>query len=343
MGVQQRIISGTDGTAKTAAYRPDRRIQEALYKTNESLQTVENSYGPLADSLPDPALVFVAYVPRSGSTLLTQLLARTGQWNYVSNFQSRFWLAPYVGGLLEQSIAPRRYDELPLQSDFGLTPSSGSPAEFSYFWEYWLRLAPELDHQLTHDRWEACDIAGLRRELRLIGSLHQGPLMFKKEWLGMNANHLLDAFPTAKMLHIVRDPMDVARSILKARRQVFGHRDCWWGAKPGNWNQLATLPWHDQIAGQIESILAATNSAIERFSARCLTISYEELVAQPVNSVEQIHAWAELPTTSLSTIPLLLPQSTRTSASAELPSNDEVSQLMGALERGGICPERATP
>lgn len=343
MSVQQRILTGTDGTAKTAAYRPDRRIQEALFATNTCLQQLEDSYAPLADSLPDPHLVFVAYVPRSGSTLLTQLLARTSQWNYVSNFQSRFWLAPYVGGLLEQSIAPRHYDTLPLESDFGLTPNCSSPAEFSYFWERWLRLTPELDHQLTPERWQACDELGLRRELRLIGSLHPGPLLFKKEWLGMNACYLLDAFPSAKLLHIVRDPVDVARSILGARRQVFGHRDCWWGAKPASWDRLRSLTWHDQIAGQIHAILELTNEAADRFPSRCLTLSYETLVAQPTTTLEQVHAWAGLEVSQRSNIPDQLPHRTRSSVLSESQDDAELSQLMEALLRLNIRPERSTP
>ena len=43
------------------------------------------------------ALVFVVGLPRSGTTLLTQVLAYCLDAGYVNNFAARFWLAPVHG------------------------------------------------------------------------------------------------------------------------------------------------------------------------------------------------------------------------------------------------------
>lgn len=288
-----RIITGTDAGPKTVRYQPDRQAQENLLQVNKHLQPVEESHWEYADSLDDPQIVIVAYVPRSGSTLLTQLLARTGEWNYVSNFQARFWLAPYVGGLLEQQIAPRDPATIALESDYGLTRTPSSPAEFSYFWEHWLQFSALGHHELPADRSQELDIVGLRRELRLLGALAPDkPIFFKKEWLGMNSAYLLDQFPTAKVVHITRSDEPVVRSILKARRDVFGDEGHWWGARPATWCELASLTPREQVIGQISAIRAAIDRGAAKYPTRFFSVSYESLAVQPDAVVASVLDWA---------------------------------------------------
>jgi hypothetical protein len=220
--------------------------------------------------------------------LLSQLLAASGRFNYVSNFQARFWLAPYIGGMLERNILPRDYHSISLTSDYGITTSSASPSEFSYFWKHWLRLDESPTDTLTDAQWSRLDIDALRLQLRLIGSLHAGPLMFKKEWLGMNAGHLLREFPTARVIHVRRNPRHVALSIHKARMEVYGDASHWWAARPSNIAKLRDSSWPDQIAGQIQGILQDIDRWQQQFPDRFLTVDYETLVSTPESTLQEI-------------------------------------------------------
>ena len=262
---------------KTAPYRNEREVEETLRSANRCLKGLENELTEQARDLPDPPLVFIVYVPRSGSTVLSQLLARTGHFNYISNFQARFWLAPYVGGIVEKSLGPRDCSEIPLQSRHGLTETISSPSEFSYFWQHWLKFEDHQPHTLDDQQWRRVDLAGIRREIRQIGSLRSGPLFFKKEWLGMNAGYFLKAFPSLKVIHVRRDPADVARSIAAARRAVYGAVDTWWAGRPAAYAQLRELPWREQIAGQIHGILADTSRWEAAYPDRFMSIDYERL------------------------------------------------------------------
>ena len=289
-----RALNGSDGAQKTPQYRSDPAAQKVLWEMNRRLQGLERELADENREFADPQLVFITYVPRSGSTILSQILARTGGFNYISNFQARYWMAPYVGGVLENNVAARDCLDVPLQSRHGITPTTSSPNEFSYFWEHWLQLGAADPHTLDDPRWGRVDMPALRRQLQLIGSLHSGPLFFKKEWLGMNAGHFLRAFPTLKILHVRRNVLETADSIARARRLVYGSVDHWWAARPANYWQLIDLPWVDQIAGQIHGILQDTARWEAAYAGRFLSVSYERLVTDTHNAIQQIGAFLEM-------------------------------------------------
>lgn len=285
------VLDNLENHDKSDRFRPDPDGQRVLFETNRQLQPLEISYFARAASIPDPELVLISYVPRSGSTLLSQLLAATGRFNYVSNFQARFWLAPYIGGMLERIVSPRDYQSIALTSNYGLTTSSVSPSEFSYFWKHWLHLDDSPTDTLTDTQWSQVDIEELRLQLRLIGSLHAGPLMFKKEWLGMNAGRFLQEFPTARVIHVRRNPCDVASSIHRARTEVYADVDHWWAGRPSNISELRELPWPEQIAGQIHGILRDIDRWRRQFPDRFLTVDYETLVSTSEPTLQEICNW----------------------------------------------------
>ena len=320
-------IDSPDSCDKTEHFRPDPDCQRAIFETNRCLQSLEIDYFARAASIPDPELVLLAYVPRSGSTLLSQLLASSGRFNYVSNFQARFWLAPYLGGMLERSISPRVPQSISLSSRYGLTTTSSSPNEFSYFWKHWLQLDDSTTDTLSEQQWSHIDVEALRLELRLIGSLHAGPLMFKKEWLGMNAGHLLREFPTARVIHVRRKPLDVACSIYRARTEVYGSEDHWWAGRPSNFAELQGLAWPDQIAGQIHGILQDIDQWQQPLADRIFTVDYETLVSSPESTLQEVCSWLGVADAHFPT----LPQST--SRNTNDTETQVVSKLRDALAR----------
>lgn len=320
-------IDSVDNRDKANDFRPDPDAQRVLFETNRHLQPLEVDHFARAARIPDPELVLISYVPRSGSTLLSQLLASSGRFNYVSNFQARFWLAPYVGGMLERSISPRDHQSIDLSSSYGLTTSSSSPSEFSYFWKHWLRLDDAASDTLNDQQWSQLDIEALRLELRLIGSLHAGPLMFKKEWLGMNAGHFLREFPNARIIHVQRSPLDVALSIQKARTDVFGGVEHWWAGRPSNISELYELSWPDQIAGQIQGILHDINRCQEQHPDRFLSVDYETLVLTPEQILQRCCDWLDVRNAEFQHLPQHL------SANVNPHETEVASKLQDALAR----------
>lgn len=319
---------------KTSAYQPDARLQGVLRGLNDALADLERDLVASLEDVDRPPVLFLAYLPRAGSTLLAQLMARTGRFNYVSNFQSRFWRAPYVGGVLERSLSVREIYPIPLESNYGLTEGPAAPSEFSYFWRHWLGFTQGEPHTLSAERWAEVDAAGLRAEIDAIRSLRPGALFFKKEWLGLNARWLLEELPEARLVYLTRNPCYVAQSVLTAREDVWGDPEHWWAARPERWPELEDRDPSGQIAGQIRDIDHTIRSAGRAHPDRFQMLQYEELIEDIHGTLDRLATFAgmdALGPNALSRVPEKLKpkrSSRRTAA--------EVERLEAALEREGM-------
>ena len=118
---------------------------------DQPVDALNDALAPLEQALieefeaPTEPLVFIVGAPRSGTTLLTQLLISQYEIGYVSNLIARFWKAPYLGLLLAKEIRdPDRPPDVGFSSDRGFTSGYEGPHEFGYFWRRW------FDYQESH-------------------------------------------------------------------------------------------------------------------------------------------------------------------------------------------------
>jgi len=94
---------------RRGAYAKEPSDEEFLRRLNEDL--AEREQALYADVGVERPVVFVVGLPRSGTTLLSQLLAYCLDAGYVTNVAARFWLAPVHGIRLSRLLAG---DEPPL-------------------------------------------------------------------------------------------------------------------------------------------------------------------------------------------------------------------------------------
>ena len=83
--------------------RKDPEQERLLASVNELLRGVEDKLESVAEEPRKPTVFFVG-VPRSGSTLTSQVLSSSGAFGYISNFIARFWMAPKLGIVLQQAL-----------------------------------------------------------------------------------------------------------------------------------------------------------------------------------------------------------------------------------------------
>ena len=72
-------------------------------------------------------------LPRSGTTVLYQLMAHTRCVGYPSNLMALFWKTPTVGATIQKHLAQHR-PTLSITSVAGRTREPMDPHEFGYFW-----------------------------------------------------------------------------------------------------------------------------------------------------------------------------------------------------------------
>ncbi len=275
----------------TEKYKKDEFNELFLEKFNLSLADLEKEYiAAQESSVSDQPILFICGAPRSGTTLITQVLAKTGVFNYIDNFAARFWRAPFVALYIEKLIGLR---DLPgntgftFESEFGRTSGILEPHEFAYFWEYWLQ--PEgSNHVIPLAHLKEIDVKGLRKEINAMLNVYNIPLFFKSIWFMGNPLLAYRLFPHAYFVIIKRDILSNALSILNSRTQYHGNEKEWFSLKPANYEKLKILPTEYQIIGQIKGIYNDIETQSSSFPEKTITITYEELCNDPVEIVKRI-------------------------------------------------------
>ena len=166
--------------------------------------------------------VFIMGDHRSGTTLLYDLLARTGRFNIVTAYHVIRYgelLSNHVEGRTDQAkkdleaqferlgIMDRKIDNVDINPD--------TPEEYAWF----LRGIPRLNRLNLGRFTEAC------RKVQFISGPER-PLLLKNPWdYDRNFLRVARLFPDAPMIFIHRNPVDVVNSRLKAARVTFAEKN----------------------------------------------------------------------------------------------------------------------
>jgi hypothetical protein len=267
--------------------------------TDTALEAINAALAPIEEAwiegftMPRYPVTFVFGCPRSGHTLLSQVLAASGGFSYITNFMARLWMAPYLGGLLERSLELHDGQDggkaSEFRSEYGRTFDWRGPHEAGNFIRRWLPFGETHRshvHRLAPDR-----AASLLRELAAIEALRERPVFIRNIVLGLNLAALEAAIPNAIFVVCERNPIYEAQSILLARERAAGDRERWWSLRPPNVRDLVALPYHDQIAAQV----VITTRLIERDlaavpSTRVVRVPYEASCHRPREVLASIAA-----------------------------------------------------
>jgi hypothetical protein len=254
--------------------------EDLLARVNELLAPLQERLdGDEVASVDEVPLLFLVGHQRCGSTLLGQTLVQGLHVAYPTNLIARFWRAPRVGLLLQETLYG--LDPAPdggFRSHVGTTEGPLGPHEFSYFWNHWF---PQ-HHRCRDEDALARVLAGWSQACGL-------PLLFKNNWNGLRIALLARLFPGARFVHARRDLRDVALSSLRIREHRFGSASAWFGLDPAGWEALTEEPPARQVAEQLhlsEEALAAGLAGLD--PGRWIGVAYEELCRDPAGVVAAV-------------------------------------------------------
>jgi len=273
---------------RTSEYRKDPEQEQRLKKLNELLAPLEERLVVCSFSKPQLPIVFIVGVPRSGSTLLVQILAKAGVFSYVSNFVARFWKAPYVGMLIEDVLDIRRSQrERSFVSRFGVAEGWTGPHEFGYFWSRWFHFGET--HKLGVQELAEIDRDLLQKELAALESVYNKSLLFKNMTCGLQIPFLAELFEKSIFVLCCRRPLYNMQSLLLAREKILGSKHYWWSLRPKEYPELLSLSPYEQVAGQMYYILKDIKTSFSSLSpGRFLQIRYDDLCSQPRAEVSRV-------------------------------------------------------
>lgn len=226
------------------------------------------------DDSPDPTVIFVLGSPRTGSTLLFQVIINHFRCAYLPNIVNDcFPHHPIVGSAtLRGVMGDARTD---YASDYGKTSDPLDPSEASAVHAFWF--GGEHPSQIRSRIPMPGREDHLVRSVLGIATLAGRPLVLKNAWNCFRVPCLASLFPTARFAWIRRDIVASARSDLEARLQRDGP-DTWNSATTANYLELQRRPcWEQVVEQQYEYNIAIEQDLRDHAEGRCCEVWYEDL------------------------------------------------------------------
>lgn len=241
---------------------------------------------------------------RSGSTVISEIVFRHEQLAWPSNYQDKFPAVTAVNWI-------RNIFENPLWHIAGQKPQLNKvsfinkiifkPVEAYNFWEYITGDKIDFSRGFLLNNTATPDEADRihRIFLNMIRYQCRQRLSFKITGPS-RMGYLLSIFPDALFINIVRDPFYTIQSWLKVDFwQDKGMHQLWWqGAYTDaeeNWASKNAANPYLLAALQYRKIQEVTEAEIRQHNAHCLTIAYEDFVANPEKILQEIFTFTGLP------------------------------------------------
>ncbi|MEZ5974386.1 MAG: sulfotransferase [Planctomycetota bacterium] len=290
-GLPGRAGASMKNEQRSAQWKRNPDLENWLREMGELLgpMEAESQERVLADGREWP-LVFVIGAPRSGTTLLMQWLAASGDFAYPSNWLSRFAAAPTIGARLQRLWHDARLDfrgELAdlapappgFDSQLGKTRGALAPNEF---WYLWRRYLPTEEIAALGERTAQVDHVGLGRVLQALAAVPGKPFASKGMMMQYDLEFFARHLPRALFVHVRRDGVANAQSLLRARESFFGDRSRWYSAKPAGFEALAGASPEQQVVWQVHETGRVIDAALAVLPAeQWLTVPYEAFCADP--------------------------------------------------------------
>jgi hypothetical protein len=266
-------------------FRKNAQDEEFLAALNAILSPhQEASYRELEERHPT---LHIIGAPRSGTTLLNQLVCSCLDVGYVNHLIAAFWRAPVYGVRLSEKLL-RSPPVSSFESEFGRTRGIEEPHEFGYFWSSLLGYREPLEKDREEER--AIDWERVRVVLTNISEAFGRPVAYKSFYLGWHVERMLDILPRTCFVWIRRRPVDTALSLLKLRRTFLGSAEAWASFRPAEYRWLRERPYWEQVAGQVYFLERAIGRQVRAAGRNVLEVEYAELCRDPGGVLERIRS-----------------------------------------------------
>ena len=230
-------------------------------------------------------VVFIVGVPRSGTTLLYQLIARFLRVGYITNRMARYWMTPIAGAMLSGRVDR---SQIELESSYGAGATNMSPHEYSWFWQFYGYMSDHDD--LDEQALGKMDWRSITASLSGLAEYSQAPLVLKSlNSVNYQIRWLHRQMPQAKFIWIERDEVATARSILSVREARYGDSSIWWSVRPSDFREWTERSPEEQVAHQMDDIRGSIEDAFSSLDASStFRTSYESLVSSPAQVLSKL-------------------------------------------------------
>jgi Sulfotransferase family len=233
---------------------------------------------------PTRPLIFVCGPPRSGTTLVAQVLIRYLPVAYFNNLTSLFPRSPLsANALFRRWIRPYPVE---FSSYYGKSDHLSGPNDALYLWDRWCG----GDRTRVPGAFDSKTRAEIRSFFAAVENFYHLPLVNKNNSLNAFAALIADTLPTAQFICLDRDPVFLAQSLLIARDEIVGDPGTAYGLR--HRAAAAASPSNDPVEDVCRQVVfhqAITRQQRERIGPeRFHVIAYESFCAAPQKLVRWV-------------------------------------------------------
>lgn len=279
----------------------------------KTLELLETRITPKdLDTIPIDRPIFVIGLPRSGTTLLHYLLSYQGETSGFTNIMNSFPNAPIaisrIQKLLNLNIRGDRHLKDSVPVDFT------SPSEPIMFWQNWTK---QDVYDLTYRPMTRASVGEdviqrMHRDVRKALSIGgKSRFVCKYPYFSTQIPFLAEAFPDAHFIHIIRNPLEVAHSMVKLYQLIEHQRLL---VNHPTMKTIIPYPRTPSLKDLIEregpeslvttsTVWKETVEGLDRDRHRVAhycEVRYEDLLAEPAKTTARIFEFAGLKTPSSS-------------------------------------------
>ncbi len=230
---------------------------------------------------------FVIGPPRSGTTLVYELLVHRFEFAYLSNLAHRLYRTPVAASWLGRATIRAWRGQF--ESQYGHIAGWGAPNEGGWVWDRWIHSTGSLDAGAA-DRMPRRLIA---RTVNGIARVLGAPFLNKNVMHSVQMRLLDHLLPGCLFIEVRRDPAANVRSIVRARERGRGpNRGEWWSVRPDGAEHHEGKGPIVEACFQIRGVRDAIEQAAREIgSHRLLTLEYGEVCADPRGALDSVHAF----------------------------------------------------
>ena len=232
--------------------------------------------------------IFLLGLPRSGTTLLAQILFNNLDIACTNSFVARFFESPLTGCMLSKIILGDRKSNV-YKSSYGKPVDMHAPHEFSWFWQNLLNYKDITVYKPEEAR-KSIDWLLVKSKLLDMNRVFEAPLIHKPlELMAFHMEQFNDLFDKALFIYIERDSIDITYSLTKARLSYYNDLDEWWGSYPTEYNEISRAPWWEQVPAQVHYLLKLYEDKLPVIDeSRFLKTTYQDLCKDPQQLLEDV-------------------------------------------------------
>lgn len=245
--------------------------------------------------------VFIVGAPRSGTTLIYQLMMSAFRFAYLPNVANTFYRCPITA--LNWGMKWCKDYQSSFSSSHGYEKGCMAPSEAGNIWNRWFPYEKREGFNYTPAGWLS---PAAQREIHgLVANVErifQAPFITKNVKMCVRVQALQEIFPNALFIHIQREMIDVILSNLVMRRS---RGVSWASVMPKNIKAIMAMDEIDQVCHQIMDVEGDMMQDLKLYPHQAIfSLTYNELCESSEGLLIRLAHFFELHKVSLTTKPL---------------------------------------